>query len=167
MENPVKQESLILDKLKKKVKEKDFYAAKEIWLENYHKYPSSILFDYWGGKILLYCPELNPFKKVKNFRRAIRHLVRVTNTFKNNLLVNEEIGEIYLDSKYHISLAFFLLNNIDGAIRAMRDVIRVDDRLLSAWFNLAIFYEVLGKKSESKVAYKRYLDLSSEESSDF
>ena len=167
VENPVKQENLILDQLKKKMREKKFDAAKALWIKNYPRYSSSILFDYWGGKIFLYSPEFDPLKKPKNFRKAIHHLVRVTELFKSGLLVSEKIEEIYLESQYHISLAFFLLNDMDGAIRAMKDVIRVNDRLLPAWFNLAIFYEILGKRSESKIAYKRYLALSSEESSDF
>ena len=83
------------------------------------------------------------------------------------MLVNEKVGKLYLEARYHIALAFFFLNNIEGAIRAMKDVIRVDDRLVSAWFNMAIFYEMLGKNIESKIAYKRYFTLVSEIEDDF
>ena len=75
-ENPIKQENLILENIVKEFSNGNFQEAKNIWEENHLKYPSSILFDYWGGKILLYYPESNFSRKRKNFHKAVRHLVK-------------------------------------------------------------------------------------------
>ena len=164
---PIKEEQDVLKKIQSAFEQKNMEDAKELWDEHHPKYPYSISFDYWGGKILLYVPEAKISQRKSNFHKAILRLKKVTTSLQANIIGNREAKRLYLDSMYHLALAFFFLNDVDRAISTIKKVIEVDASLLNAWLNLTIFYEVRGYQAQAYKAYKKYLYLLESVEDDF
>ncbi len=153
---PIQKENEIIHEIKKEFDRKEYQNAFDLWEKNHKKYPHSLQYDYWIGKILLYKPNQDHSQKKKNFDRAIQHFKKVIQHLEKKTFSSSETKKILLDSLLHISIAYFQISNLNSAILYMKKMIFVDNSIPEAWYNLAIFYESQNKIMDAKRIYNVY-----------
>lgn len=72
-----------------------------------------------------------------------------------------------LDAEQYMGLAALLLADLDRAETHFRRVLKRDNRVPAAWYNLGVVYERKGLRDEAMRAYDRYLRLKGNEATDF
>lgn len=72
-----------------------------------------------------------------------------------------------LDAEQYMGLAALLLGDLDRAETHFRRVLKRDNRVPAAWYNLGVVYERKGLRDEAMRAYDRYLRLKGNETTDF
>ena len=110
---------------------------------------------YTCGKYLLFVKEPDPAKARANAKLAYHRLKVAADDFSRT---GKQVFYA-LDAWQYLGLAAMHFGDMDRAQVHFNQVLKRDNRMVAAWYNLGVIYELKGLKEESMRAFDRYMRL--------
>jgi len=166
-EHPLKKERRVILEIEDLFKNKEFRQAWFLLKDGLKKYPESLMFNYWSGRVLLFLEESSETQRNKNYKLAIQHLNRTIKFFKLYYEENPRIKIKYLDAIFYTGLGHWQIGNRKLAISFLKRVTAIDDKKAEAWYNMGVIYESLHNLVEANRAYGRYIKIITQKEEEF